>query len=570
MRRKNPEGALENGEKTRDLGRRTLHGPIRPGHIRTTGGLALSDSTTVQPGNELSQAIEEALQATRKLEHQRANQLLEDAIRTTSEFTAELELARLVLAETSLVVGRWERAQRELDRLLEKPSTVEVHIRTLLGLGELFSMRGEPDQARDYLGKAAQLAEANDLPRWTMECLERQAALAGQTGEMDASRSLLERAESQMEAFRFDPEWAELGAALDTQWGLYHFRLSQRSSAEERLNKALESLRSNKIQSLEEAHILRYLGVMASLRREHKLSLSLHLEALALYTKAGHRYGQAKAYDSIGRTLQGANRLDEAVFTFKKSESLCRRLGAHAELATLYGKLGQVAMLREDMEGAIRYFQKDLELSSRYRNYYALGYSYRNLGRCLMQVGRFEEAVVNLKESIGLFQYVEDWMNLARVYMDLGFAHAKAGQVKEAAEVRQRAMGLFQEHDLKRELTFLGCLDGILARAENNFDLAETHFRTCIEALEGSSSGVWLAETYCELGVLYRQFNQTERATEAFKSAVRTARGAGLARQVGRYLQELETLDEIELFRVWMEDLPAQGEVQDAVGSSAH
>lgn len=44
---------------------------------------------------------------------------------------------------------------------------------------------------------------------------------------------------------------------------------------------------------------------------------------------------------------------------------------------------------------------------------------------------------------------------------------------------------------------------------------------------------------------------------------MRTARGAGLTRQVGRYLQELETLDEIELFRVWMEDLPTQGESQE-------
>lgn len=520
----------------------------------------MSDSATVQPENELRQAIDQALKAIQQMDHQRANQLLEEAIRTSADSSAELEQARLVLAETSLVVGRWERAQRELDRLLEAPTNPEFHIRTLLGLGELFSMRGEPEQARDYLQKASALAESNQLDRWILECLERQAALAGKTGEMDVSRSLLERAEKQIEAFQKDPAWAELSAALDTQWGLYHFRLSQRPSAEERLHKALQTLRDGHCQSLEEPNILRYLGVMASLRREHQLSLSLHLEALALYTKAGDRYGQAKVYDSIGRTLQGANRLDEAVFTFKKSESLCRRLGAHAELATLYGKLGQVAMLREDMEGAIRYFQKDLELSSRYRNYYALGYSYRNLGRCLMQVGRFEEAVVNLKESIGLFQYVEDWMNLARVYMDLGFAHAKAGQLKEAADIRSRASGLFQEHDLSRELTFLGCLDGILARADNNLELAEGHFRTCIEALEGSSSSVWLAETYCELGVLYRQFHQTDRATEAFKSAVRTARAAGLARQVGRYLQELETLDEIELFRVWMEDLPVQGE----------
>ena len=158
-------------------------------------------------------------------------------------------------------------------------------------------------------------------------------------------------------------------------------------------------------------------------------------------------------------------------------------------------------------------------------------------------------------------------MNLARVYMDLGFAHARAGQLKEAAEVRRRAADLFLEHDLHRELTFLACLDGILARSDNQLEQSEAHFRACIEALSGSSAGAWLAETYCELGMLYRQFKQTAQATEAFKSAVRTARSAGLSRQVGRYLQELETLDEIELFRVWMEDLPTQDGSQEGPAS---
>ena len=525
-------------------------------------------STTPQSDDKLTQVIGQALLATQQLDHPRANQLLEEAIESFAQSGPELEMARLILAETSLVVGRWERARLELDRLLKSPSSVETQIRAMLGLGELLSMRGQPEHARDFLDKAGRLAEYNSLQRWILKCTERQAALAGHTGEMDRCRDLLEQAEIQIKALQSDPAWAELSAALDTQWGLYHFRLSQRSSSEERLSKALQTLRDGKCQSLEEPRILRYLGVMASQRLEHQLSLNLHLEALALYVKAGHRFGQAKVYDSIGRTLQGANRLHEAALTFKKSERICLQLGAHAQLATLYGKLGQVAMLGENMDEAIHYFLEDLELSRRYRNDYALGYSYRNLGRCLMQVGRFEEALVNFQESISLFQDVEDWRNLARVYMDLGFAYAKAGHPMEATEMRQRAAGLFQEHDLQREMIFLGCLDGIVARAENKLEESETHFKACIEALVGGASGVWLAETYCELGLLYRQFNMPGPATVAFKSAVRTAQKAGLSRQVTRYLHELESVDEIELIRLWMEDLPAHSESETVAATT--
>lgn len=530
----------------------------------------MSESVTETRDSELEQANQRAEEMISSLDHPGANQLLEEILRTPFPPGPELNQARLLLGETSLVIGRWERAQRELERLAEAKPNPEILIRCRLGLGELYSMRGEPDQARQHLSQALQCAEQSNLERWIVLCQVRLGALAGQTGELDTAKNLLEKAEKVCSQKREQRDWVEIGAALDTQWGLYHFRLSQNRAAEEKLEGALEALRNHHLCSLEEPHILRYLGVMASLKRENKRSLQYHLEALDLYGHAGNRYGQAKVYDSIGRTLQGANRLDEAIFTFKKAESLCRRLGAHAELATLYGKLGQVAMLRDDMEGAIRYFQKDLELSNRYRNYYALGYSYRNLGRCLMQVGRYPEAVVNLRESLGLFQYVEDWLNLARVYMDLGFAHAKAGEIKEAAEVSQRADALFKEHNLHREAPFLRCLEGIVARSQGNFDEAERNFRECIDQLQGKSSGGWLAEAYYEMGILYREFKHVLKAVDAFKAAVRTARAAGLNRQVGRFLQELEDLDELELFRVWMEDLPAVGDSSEGPPSGEH
>jgi len=503
--------------------------------------------------------IDQALQATQQMDHRRAHSLLEEAIGARAP-DLELEMASLMLAETHLILGRWEQAKQKLESLLESPSTVEVQIRAELALGELFWVRGTPEKAREFLIKAGQLAESNSLPSWTLLCLVRQAALAGETGELDRCLDLLEQAEILIKAWRGDPAWAELSAALDTQWGLYHFRQSQRESAEERLNKALQTLRQGHCQSLEEPRILRYLGVMASQRLEHQHSMQLHLEALALYTRAGYALGQAKAYDSIGRSLLQANRLTEATLTFKKSERLCLQLGAHSQLATLYGKLGQVATLGHDLDGAIQYFQKDLMLSHRYRNDYALAFSYRNLGRCLMQVGQFEEALSNLNESISLFQNVEDWRNLARVYMDLGFAYARANHTQDAVDMRQRAAGLFQEHDLVRELTFLSCLDGILARSENKLQEAETHFKTCIEALIGGASGLWLGESYYELGLLYRQFDLPSQAYEAFKSAFRSAKDAGLPRHANRYLQELDSLDEVELIRVWMEELPEAAE----------
>jgi tetratricopeptide (TPR) repeat protein len=513
---------------------------------------------------DVAALFQQGLRMAAGLDYPGAVTFYEQALRSLPpELDRDVIELRLEYAESCLVIGRWDRAHRELQRLQElhqgDPLPLDLSIRIQVDLGEFYAGRGELDEAKAAYQAGRALASASS--HWLLVCLVRLASLAGQTGEMDDALQLLETADRHVLGQpAATSEGFELAAALEAQWGLYNFRLAKNRQAEQKFESALAIIGKAERVSLEQASIYRYLGVMASLRREHREALEHHLAALRIYLKAGCRYGQAKVYDSIGRTFLAANRLDEAVHTFKRSEQLCRRLGAQAELATLYGKLGQVSMLREDFEGAIRHFRRDLEMSSKFRNYYALGYSYRNLGRCLLQLGRYQEALTNLKESLGLFQYVDDSLNRARVHMDIGYAHAKANQLVEAEESSRRARSLFQEHGLARELAFLECLDGILHRERGEGEAAEQCFMHCIGALCGRGSEVWLAETYYELGMLFRGRNQTSQAVEAFQSAIRTARSAGLSRQVGRYLTELESLDEIELFQVWREDLPLHGE----------
>lgn len=490
---------------------------------------------------------------------------------------------RLLYGECCYVVGRWDRAQREFERILERRQGLqwetadanwETVIRALIGQAELQSKRGDSESSMNLLGEARRLAQEKEQKFLGFRLAIEQTEQAGQTGEIEQARINLEKLEGQlpgypMEDVDYDDElrWARIWAALETQWGLYYFRTSQAAKAEEKFQRALELYQSEAHPSLELAAVYRYLGMMASLQHQYRRALQLHLEGLSLYLKAGYRYGMAKIYDSIGRNFLSSNRLDEASFAFRRAETLSRRLGANAELATIYGKLGQVSMIREDFEGAVRYFKKDLEISSSFKNYYALAYSYRNLGRCLLQIGKYEEAVSNLKEGINLFQYVEDERNLARVLMDLGFAHVKLNQTEEARINQAKALDLFNTHSLRREIAYLQCLNGMVCRAEKNLDEALLQFNQCIEDLQTTSSSAWKAETHYELGLTLKEMGRKDEAVDAFKAAVRTARGSGLSRQVNRYLQELEECDEVQLFEVWLEELPSLGDSGERIPS---
>lgn len=497
-----------------------------------------------------------------KLDYSAALRHFDRVLKSAQKLTGEgrdfkVASARNRYAKSCQVVGRWDRAQREFRRVVE--SELEGEDRSaiaeaLLGLGLTMSRRGERDEARDHFEEAREVAGELGLDHLKAQALCHLAASAGRTGELEEARELLEQAKEYVPTDPQDDSERELQALHNSQWGLYYFRTGNNDSARESFQKALDVLGDQP--SLEAAACHRYLGVMLSLKGAHRQTLENHLEGLRIYKMAGCRYGQAKVYDSIGRTFLANNRMEEAIFSFKKAESICRRLGANSELATLYGKLGQVYMIREDYETAVKYFRRDLDISSRNGNYYALGYSYRNLGRSLIQVGITEEAITNLKESIGLFQYVEDHLNLGRVYMDLTQAYVKAERSQEAREMAVKAEAIFEEQQMDREVAFLKTLKGVICRLTRDYEQAEKLHRESIEELPEKGPQGWRAEAHYELGILYRQQKRFAEAVAAFRDALDIARAAGLSRHTGRYLRDIESLDETELYRAWMKDLP--------------
>lgn len=512
-----------------------------------------------RPFDELMEQGEELL---KKLDYSAALRHYDRVLKSAQKLTGDgrdlkVAKARNRYAKACQVVGRWDRAQREYRRVVE--SELEGEDRSaiaeaLIGLGVTLSRRGERDEARDHFVEARDVAEELGLEQRKAEAMCHIAASSGRTGELEEAKNILEDARAFVPESPRDATERELSALYHSQWGLYFFRTGNNAQAEVSFQKALDVLADQP--SLEAAASRRYLGVMCSMKGQHRKTLEHHLEGLRIYKLAGCRYGQAKVYDSIGRTFAANNRMEEAIFSYKKAESICRRLGANSELATLYGKLGQVYMIREDYETAVKYFRRDLDISSRNGNYYALGYSYRNLGRSLIQVGITEEAITNLKESIGLFQYVEDQINLGRVYMDLTQAYVKAERAHEAKEVATKAEGIFEEQQMDRELAFLKCLKGVICRLTRDYAGAEKLNTEAIEELPEKGPQAWRAEAFYELGILYRQQKRYPEAVAAFRDALDIARAAGLSRHTGRYLRDIESLDETELYRAWMKDLP--------------
>ncbi|MCU0297011.1 MAG: peptidoglycan-binding protein [Candidatus Nanopelagicales bacterium] len=135
-------------------------------------------------------------------------------------------------------------------------------------------------------------------------------------------------------------------------------------------------------------------------------------------------------------------------------------------------------------------------------------------------------------------------------------AYVKAERAHEARDVATKAQAIFEEQQMDRELAFLKCLKGVICRLTRDFVNAEKLSTEAIEELPEKGPQAWRAEAYYELGILYRQQKRYPEAVAAFRDALDIARAAGLSRHTGRYLRDIESLDETELYRAWMKDLP--------------
>lgn len=455
------------------------------------------------------------------------------------------------------ILGHFERAIRSLKKLMEssEPAVYEEQVEAGLACARISSHKGLYKEGEQYLNYAFSIAQK--LPtHWKLARIYcARSNTSSRNGEQDVAFQWLRKAQDLIDGYNPLEVPQRVFMELQLQKGLVSFRQGQNQQSQGYFTQALSIARQNGFR--EQAHALRYLGIIRGARGEHSRALENHLEALELCLRSKYKYALAKVYDSLGRTFLALNCRDEAIYSFKKSEKICRSIGAYPELATIYGRLGQVYFMGEDYEVAISYFQRDLELTKESGNYYALAYSYRNLGRAYTQLEALGEAMTNLKESLGLFQYVDDNLNVSRVYMDMCDCQIRLGETSEARESLSRAREGFVEFGQERELAFCDSLEGALLRLEKDRTKALQLLNRALENLP-QASAVWMAETFFQKGLVLQEESRLDEAIEAYQQAHLISKRQGWARLSGRYLTCLEKLAPLSIYRLWANDLREQ------------
>jgi predicted ATPase/DNA-binding CsgD family transcriptional regulator len=276
-------------------------------------------------------------------------------------------------------------------RLLE---TIRVFAGELLaGSGELDRMRARHGQ---YFAELAERAGPGLLgpaqARWA-------ARLDQEAGNLRAAREWCTE----------DPARAGLGLRLAAGlWEYWHIR-GRLVEADGWLTDALaRSSRSAAGPAEARAAALNGLGVIVSLRGEHRRGCELFTESVAVYERAGELRDQSRAWTHLGnaRTVQGD--LAGADEAFGKGLELARRAGDRWHEGFALFLSGWAATVNGNMDVAAARLTSSVRLFGETGDRRATGYALSSLGDCELRAGRLDGAVRLLREAISIFEDLPD------------------------------------------------------------------------------------------------------------------------------------------------------------------
>jgi tetratricopeptide (TPR) repeat protein len=298
------------------------------------------------PADELKQ---EALQALKEDDTNKATELLEESARSRTEKAAQdwIDIGNIAyLNDTQKAFSSYEKATN-LD-----PSNLDAWNR----LGHIQNRLGHLDQAQHAYEKVLELAGKDK---------ESQAIAYGNLGNIYKTRGELDKAEE------FHLKSLEINKTLGRQEGI--------------------------------ANVYSNLGVIYRTRGELDKAEEFHLKSLEIEKILGRQGGMANQYGNLGIIYETRGNLENDEDFYKKSLEINKKLGTQEGMAVGYGNLGNIYETRGELDKAEEFHLKSLEINKTLGRQEGMASVYGNLGNIYKTRGEFDKACDYWQKSLHLF-----------------------------------------------------------------------------------------------------------------------------------------------------------------------
>ncbi|UCE20310.1 MAG: tetratricopeptide repeat protein [Gemmatimonadota bacterium] len=211
-------------------------------------------------------------------------------------------------------------------------------------------------------------------------------------------------------------------------------------------------------------------------------------------------------------------------------------------MARIFNNLGAISDIRGDFFEAIPYYSKSLELYSESEDYFGMAHSYHKLGMVHANKQEWEEAIEFYNRSIALWQKTGELSQMALTYLHKAVAYLYVSDTDGA----ERWANLAGQNLIRVEdpLGLAECnkILGIIGVRKQEWHYAQRRFEESVRIYESCENLLGLAESYQEMGFMYRIRAKKEKALEAFQRSMNIYKKLGIESRVKEMRQKISTL----------------------------
>ncbi len=409
---------------------------------------------------------------------------------------------RLRAGEQARTLYACEDAIEHLERalvLINKlpcPARAQPRLRALSALGELLTITGKYDSAREQLKLALELArqtENQDVAAHICRWMARSYENAGDySPALDWVKQGLETLNERATA-----EAVQLHLIA----GLVYLRRGEDLALEQAQSALRIAQALNDPHALGRTYLL--LAVITLQRGQNQRSVDLARRGLALYMQANDLAGQATAHNQIANALFNMGRWSQAAQSYRQAREIFRRIGDLYNRAFVENNLGEIALNQGRLEDALVAYREALRLLEQTGGSdYALGVLHNNLGAVLICQGAFEAAHAQLQVGRACFEQVGSRDILPELHRHLAELALRQGNLEEAETQGMRSLALARELAAQNEAGITLRLLGEIALAQKDFKMAAECLGQGLSTLQSLGETFQVARTHLALARL--------------------------------------------------------------------
>jgi tetratricopeptide (TPR) repeat protein len=302
---------------------------------------------------------------------------------------------------------------------------------------------------------------------------------------------------------------------------------------------------SDNEEKLSNIKINSYLAIADIYQRQAywKESLSFIKKAKNAFEVIKDRKGIARCENLLGTLYGEQGDLKKALNHFEKSLSFLNTSKDSALIGMLEINLGIISNMQGNFDQAFTYFQRALVKFEQTQAINRISELRHNLGMLFTQKGEYDSALAEFDKSISLSVDAGLLSKLGISFLGKAVIFIQLKDYNLAAGFADKAMEICYKLNDRLSIADIYKVKGIIERHRGNLKLAENYLLTSLRINQELSNALNRAETLSELGFLYVNMGQNNKALENFLPALDYFQSINLSGMINKLKDAIQQIN---------------------------